>query len=57
MGTVLHLDTAQKPRKPRRKPAVGEPQVVLFTGVRYDRDAAGKGGRDPTGAQPGRKQV
>lgn len=50
------MDTA-RPRKPRIKRPAGEAEIVLFTGVRYDRQAAGQGGRGPDGAQPGRKRV
>lgn len=60
MGTVLRLDTAKRSRTVRRKPSLseGDAQIVLFTGVRYDRSALGKsGGHDPNGAQPGRQRI
>ncbi len=57
VGTLVHLDTAKKPRGERQRPLGNEARIVLFTGVRYDRATAEKGGRDPNGAQPGRKRI
>lgn len=60
LGTILRMDAARR-REPRSDRPAGEAEIVLFTGIRYDREAAGQGGheqggRGPGGARPGRKR-
>ena len=46
----------QKPARPAKgKPVVGQGEVVLFTGVRYERDTVSPG-EPPATARPKRKR-
>ncbi len=48
LGKLVHLDKRRRPARPRPDPATGG-QVVMFTGVRYER---GPGSEPDDGTSP-----
>lgn len=55
MGKLVQFENRGRKRKAPRT-EMGEAEIILFTGVRYERDSTTLPGKPPTSVRPKRKR-